>query len=797
MIRTLILFLPMAIFALPSGQEIIYGDMNFSQDGNHYCVTQKSDQALVYWQDFSIDFEEVVRFHQPNRKSAILNQVISDSLSCIDGQLKANGHVYLVNPNGILIGPTGKIQAGRFVAACLGVSEFLSDSEIHFAKDKKAGDLIHMGEIASDNEIYLIAKTIDSIGELKGKIVGLIGAEDVFLKEKDGVLGWVHIQGEGDVNHSGRIEAIQAEVTTAGGSLYPLAVNHEGITDAKGVEKQGGKVILSSASGMTTVSGMISAPGGEIEVLGEAVFLKETANIDASSSSHGGQVLVGGDYQGKNPNIPNAKGTYIEPGSHIRADAKEEGEGGKVILWADHENWFYGDVSAKGGERGGNGGFVEVSSPGDLKFKGKVNTTAKKGNTGTLLLDPSDISVTSAASNPTLPTTPPGTYDPNVANAVLDAADVQTTLATNNVTILTATGAGGNGTVKFGANITWNAATTLTVTADQNIGFSNSTISNTHTGSGNFDAMVFTANAGLLAANFTGIALSGSTLSSAEGNIFLAATGGTTLANRGIEVSGSTISSTGTGADAANITLNGRGAAAAGSGAVGVLVGFTSDITTIDGNINLIGLSNGTANFNYGIHLFQEVTVQSTGTGANAGTITLNGTGSAGVSENHGVRMELSATINSAEGDIGITGLSNGTGNFNQGLSMDTETSVVSSAFGVGAALVTINATSGTGSTENHGITMSNSSTIGSEDGDIDITTTSLGTTTQNHGIFLSDSGLIISKGLGVNAANININATPGVGSVDNIGVREDVSSNVTSAAGTINIIGGFLLDTN
>lgn len=397
-----------------------------------------------------------------------MNQVISDSLSSIDGHLKANGHVYLVNPNEILIGPTGKIQAGRFVAACLGVSEFLSDSEMHFTKDKKAGDLIHMGEIVSDNEIYLIAKTIDSIGKLKGKIVGLIGTEDVFLKEKNEVLGWVHIKGEGG----------------------------------------------------------------------------------------------------------------LEPFRSYRSN------------------------------------------------------------------------------------------------------------------------------------------------------------------------------------------------------------------------SGSTISSTGTGVDAANITLNGRGTAAAGSGAVGVLVGFTSDVTTVDGNISLIGLSAGTANFNYGIHLFQDVDITSSGTGANAGTITFNGTGSSGRAENHGVRMELSTIVSSVEGNVGITGLSNGTSNFNQGLSMDTDTEIISAGTGDGAALITINSTSGTGLNENHGITMS-ASTIGSTDGNINVTTTSRGTSTDNHVILLSESGLIISKGLGVDAADIDINATPGAGSIDNIGVIGDNTSNVTSAAGTINIIGGFLLDTN
>ncbi len=46
----------------------------------------------------------------------------------------------------------------------------------------------------------------------------------------------------------------------------------------------------------------------------------------------------------------------------IQADALNLGDGGRVIVWADEINRFWGNVSATGGIDGGNGGFVETKT---------------------------------------------------------------------------------------------------------------------------------------------------------------------------------------------------------------------------------------------------------------------------------------------------------------------------------------------------------------------------------------------------------------------------------------------------
>jgi hypothetical protein len=64
-----------------------------------------------------------------------------------------------------------------------------------------------------------------------------------------------------------------------------------------------------------------------------------------------------------------------------------------VVIWADGQTLFQGQVSAKGGQTSGDGGLVEISGQSSLRYYGQVKTSAPQGNTGTLLLDPANIQI--------------------------------------------------------------------------------------------------------------------------------------------------------------------------------------------------------------------------------------------------------------------------------------------------------------------------------------------------------------------------------------------------------------------
>ncbi|MGH8511622.1 MAG: hypothetical protein ACREU8_09660, partial [Gammaproteobacteria bacterium] len=100
----------------------------------------------------------------------------------------------------------------------------------------------------------------------------------------------------------------------------------------------------------------------------------------------------GGNYQGKGPE-PNAKQTFVAKGASVKADATGNGDGGEIIVWSDEVTRFRGDLSARGGQEGGDGGFIEVSGKQGLEFVGTASVEATKGLDGNILFDPQTIDI--------------------------------------------------------------------------------------------------------------------------------------------------------------------------------------------------------------------------------------------------------------------------------------------------------------------------------------------------------------------------------------------------------------------
>src|SRR5262249_13310754 len=104
---------------LPTGGQVVAGSAAIGAPvGNALTVTQSSNRAIVNWNTFSVGQPNTVTFAQPGTSAAILNRVTGATPSTIAGQVQGNGQVYLVNPNGIAITPSGSMQVGGgFVAS--------------------------------------------------------------------------------------------------------------------------------------------------------------------------------------------------------------------------------------------------------------------------------------------------------------------------------------------------------------------------------------------------------------------------------------------------------------------------------------------------------------------------------------------------------------------------------------------------------------------------------------------------------------------------------------------------------
>jgi len=124
--KPLAALIPMLVFAAPIGAvetgHVAAGSGTINTQGATTTINQQSDRMIVNWNNFDIRAGEMVQFNQPSTSSAVLNRVNSANPTQIGGALNANGRVFVVNPNGVVVGKTGSIRANGVVLSTLDVA---------------------------------------------------------------------------------------------------------------------------------------------------------------------------------------------------------------------------------------------------------------------------------------------------------------------------------------------------------------------------------------------------------------------------------------------------------------------------------------------------------------------------------------------------------------------------------------------------------------------------------------------------------------------------------------------------
>ncbi|HYC64149.1 MAG TPA: filamentous hemagglutinin N-terminal domain-containing protein [Reyranellaceae bacterium] len=418
-----------SVYANPTGPSVTAGGATFSVSGNTLTITN-APGTVINWQQFSIQKDEVTRFLQQHGGSAVLNRVVGGDPSVILGLLQSKlpdgsigGRVFLINPSGITFGKGAIIDVGGFVASTLKLSDsdFLSGRMMFSGSgaegairvepasaQEKAGTI----RTPEGGHVYLIAPQVENSGVITtpkgevviaaGKTVELVNARTPDIRVEYTADGKVTNAGEivaasGHVGiygtlikNSGVVSASRAEVGDGGRIVFKALkdVTLDATSKIEASGAKGGSITIQAETGTLLAQGKIEArgeegKGGEIQLLAKQVAV-HNADVDASGKTGGGTILIGGDFQGRNAAIQNAQRTVVTPLATIRADATGNGDGGKVIVWADGDTRFGGTITARGGPDGGDGGFVEVSGKEQLGFAGMVDTTAPKGSTGQL-----------------------------------------------------------------------------------------------------------------------------------------------------------------------------------------------------------------------------------------------------------------------------------------------------------------------------------------------------------------------------------------------------------------------------
>ena len=378
------------VFALPQGGDIVGGQGSINQPtAQDLTINQNTNNLIINWQGFNIGAAESVQFVQPGVDSVALNRVVGTDPSRIAGRLSANGQVFITNPSGVVFLPGSQVNVHGLLATTLGISDqdFL-DRNYRFFQDpsKSLASILNEGNINA-NYVGLLAPSVIN----RGTIVASLGSV-ALASGKTATLDFIgddlinfaiteEVEGTGtdadgnvldhNISNEGIIQATGGVVSLSvrrAGEIVKAVINQEGLIEAHSVVNKGGKIFLSGGDrGIVSVTGTLDASGkgagekgGTIHVTGENVGLFDNALVDASGDVGGGEILIGGDRQGEGE-LQNAKATFVGEDVDVNADAITEGDGGKVIVFAEDTARIYGNLSARGGSVSGNGGFIETS----------------------------------------------------------------------------------------------------------------------------------------------------------------------------------------------------------------------------------------------------------------------------------------------------------------------------------------------------------------------------------------------------------------------------------------------------
>ncbi|MBV8802640.1 MAG: filamentous hemagglutinin N-terminal domain-containing protein, partial [Gammaproteobacteria bacterium] len=498
--------------ANPVGGVVSHGSANIVQSDTQTTIQQNSQQAIINWQSFNIGANEKTHFQQPQGGVALNRISATQGPSQIYGQLTATGKIILVNQAGIFFGPSAYVNVGGIIASTSNISDqnFLAGKLVFDQPSPFNASIINKGMIiaAQNGLVALLGNNITNDGLIQAEMGNiLLGSGNKFtidlygdqlvsftVDEATTTLGT-------DENNQLVSQAINNSGTLLadGGSILITAksasnvmnnvINMSGIAEAHSVDQQQGEIILSGDAPVPVlVSGLLDASGtnanqigGTVKILGNTIHLSSTAEVNVSGVQGGGEILVGGNFHGKGPE-QNALNTSVDSGAVLNANALENGNGGQIAVWSNGNTLFYGNISAKAGINGGNGGFVETSGHYLDVNDIQIDLSASKGEEGTWLLDPSNIYIAANQANATAAGMSGSDTSANtisggsaaasgaVQDSLLTTSVLNAALASSNVTVTTTNANGtGVGDINIVDPITWTSGSTLFLTAANNI----------------------------------------------------------------------------------------------------------------------------------------------------------------------------------------------------------------------------------------------------------------------------------------------------------------------------------------
>ena len=374
----------------------------------------------------------------PASTAAVLNRVVGADPSVIAGQLQSNGRVFLVNPNGVLVGPGVQVLTNGFTASTrdLDNATFLRGEALRLTGDSSAAVINQGSIVAREGDVVLRPgglRTTASSRPCRHRGPGAAAARAARCcpaTGRDRLLVSIRVAltspltpppapgaTNPQVQHTGHIEAAAADLRAG----KPTCAGRAGQRRHIRASRSAARAANPHLSGQRAHRGAGHAGREQHHRLGRRSSWKAGTwrwrpCADRRQRRHRRRSAArGGGFQGGEADVANAASTTVRPA----LDSRRMPPATARAATSSSGRWRHPPRRLHQ-RRGAGAAFTAAPrcQASALQFNGSADLRATDGSAGTLLLDPTDVTISTA----------PSTITADKAQSNISVNDIQAAL---------------------------------------------------------------------------------------------------------------------------------------------------------------------------------------------------------------------------------------------------------------------------------------------------------------------------------------------------------------------------------